>query len=266
MGDVISQVSQRDPSKKFIATEIHRASTAHLLSKLDAGGRPDNVRLVGGDAVKYLSHHVPSGFFGEMWILFPDPWENDNERKVVCPSVVDLLRDRMADGGRLYIATDVEKYAVRVEEVMKGRKGWEGGRLEGRPEWRPVSKYEKRGIEELNHDIFDFAYTKVAATSDSNNVTTSSSLSEDSKKSTIDPPSTSRPCWRSGLGELLASAPRTMKPPSTMDSGALREMEILEEMGEGYKDQYKDQFSKKSGYEKPSSYRRDDDDDDDDER
>eukprot|EP00959_Pyramimonas_sp_CCMP1952_P206844 4326510-Pyramimonas_sp.AAC.1 len=48
----------------------------------------------------------------------------------------------------------------------RARAGWidlnsEGsGYLAARPAWRPVTKYEKRGVEELGHDIFDLCYQR----------------------------------------------------------------------------------------------------------
>jgi tRNA G46 methylase TrmB len=96
--------------------------------------------------------------------------------------VVRLAAAATTRGGRLHIATDVEEYArwcVRVMTPMlvegggcheeenndgemadwrdcNGPDGW----LVERPEWRPLTKYERRGVEELNHRIYDLLYER----------------------------------------------------------------------------------------------------------
>jgi hypothetical protein len=37
-----------------------------------------------------------------------------------------------------------------------GPAGW----LEARPEWRPLTVYERRGVEQLGHRIFDLSYER----------------------------------------------------------------------------------------------------------
>lgn len=128
-----------------------------------------NVRLVHGDAVLLLEAHMQNNVLDDTYIFFPDPWlgDRDADRRMVRPEVVQAIASCTRPGGMLHVATDVREYAEWVKKVMASeveRSHWEdlnstvSGYLETRPEWRPVTKYEKRGVEELGNDIYDMCY------------------------------------------------------------------------------------------------------------
>ncbi|KAK3261800.1 hypothetical protein CYMTET_29307 [Cymbomonas tetramitiformis] len=167
MGEALTEMAAARPALSFVGVEWHRAGLASALKQIrDLELR--NVRLVRGDALRLLADHMPNDSIDETCIFFPDPWpyDRDKERRVVRPQMLRLLRDRMKPGGLLHVATDVEDYARWTKEVMDdmAADGWvdcnssETGYLITRPTWRPVTKYEIRGIEELGHDIFDMQF------------------------------------------------------------------------------------------------------------
>ncbi|MEI7548556.1 MAG: hypothetical protein WCK21_10945, partial [Actinomycetota bacterium] len=101
---------------------------------------------VEGDVLEFLPR-IPLESLAAVRVFFPDPWPKNKQRhrRLFRPDVVTALVDRLQVGGTLHIATDIEDYARQVIEVAAG-----DGRLLGgvvpRPEWRPVTRYERRGL------------------------------------------------------------------------------------------------------------------------
>ena len=77
-----------------------------------------------------------------------------------------LLFDRLKLGGRLHLATDWEHYALQMMSVMEEHGGYRNlagaGEFSARPEYRPMTKFEKRGIK-LGHQVFDLIFEKTDA-------------------------------------------------------------------------------------------------------
>lgn len=170
-GDALVEMATAEPQRVFVGVEWHRASVGNALVAIHERGL-SNVRVVNADAIYLLEKFVPPGSVHTTCVFFPDPWAGDRDecRRMVREQVVRLLAAATAVGGRLHIATDVEEYALWCTQVMapmvsaeepqwrdcNGPAGW----LEARPEWRPLTVYERRGVEQLGHRIFDLSYER----------------------------------------------------------------------------------------------------------
>ena len=83
----------------------------------------------------------------------------------MCKEAVEVIHQKLALGGELRIATDVDNYATHVEELMgrltlEGRLIFSGGKTTKRKAWRETpTKYEKRGLN-FGHSVHDFVYVK----------------------------------------------------------------------------------------------------------
>jgi tRNA (guanine-N7-)-methyltransferase len=96
-------------------------------------------------------------------VFFPDPWHKarHNKRRLIQPPFVALLASRIAPGGYLHCATDWQEYADQMLEVLGGDPALENT-AEGfapRPEYRPVTKFENRGLK-LGHGVWDVVFRK----------------------------------------------------------------------------------------------------------
>jgi tRNA (guanine-N7-)-methyltransferase len=129
----------------IIGIEIHTPGVAKVLDAIEAGPW-NHVRLVEGDALDFLPR-VPLGSLSGVRIWFPDPWLKNKQqhRRLVRPQVVAALTDRLRVGGVLHVATDIAEYARHTEKVIAGEDRLRGGAIE-RPEWRPVTRFERRGL------------------------------------------------------------------------------------------------------------------------
>jgi len=102
-----------------------------------------------------------------IYINCPDPWpkKRHHKRRIIQAPFVELVAEKMKAGGILHIATDWEQYSEHMLNVMHNSRDFENlapdGRACPKPEWRPATKYEKRG-ERLGHSVFDLVFRRTA--------------------------------------------------------------------------------------------------------
>jgi tRNA (guanine-N7-)-methyltransferase len=163
-GEVIGKLAEAHPHVDYLGIEVHRSGVGRLLLHA-AHAKLDNLRIVCHDAVDVLRSSLDDATFEEILIFFPDPWhkKRHHKRRLIDASFMDLLADKLTAGGTIRLATDWQEYAVHMLAV-----GNANARLEslspdatyvGRPDFRPMSRYEKRG-ERLGHGVWDLAYRK----------------------------------------------------------------------------------------------------------
>jgi len=158
MGETTSQLVAAAPEVNYVAVEVYKPGLAQLLLRAEALD-VTNLRVLRGDAVDLLTEHVEPGSLAEVRIYFPDPWpkKKHHKRRLVQPEFVQLVASRLRPGGTLHLATDWEEYAEQMlrvcsaEPLLRNRfDEWAP-----RPEWRPVTKFEQRAVEEerISHDL-----------------------------------------------------------------------------------------------------------------
>ncbi|MFI9810962.1 tRNA (guanosine(46)-N7)-methyltransferase TrmB [Saccharothrix variisporea] len=158
MGETTAQLVAAAPELNYVAVEVYKPGLAQLLMRAEALGAT-NLRVLRGDAVDLLTEHVEPGTLSGVRIFFPDPWpkKKHHKRRLVQPEFVHLVATRLAPGGTLHLATDWEHYAEQMLEVCSAepllRNRYDG--WAPRPEWRPVTKFEQRAVEEdrVSHDL-----------------------------------------------------------------------------------------------------------------
>lgn len=106
---------------------------------------------------------IPAGSLAVIRVFFPDPWSKrrQHKRRLVRPDVVVQLADLLCDGGTIHMATDSAEYAEQMREVCDAHAGLSGGVIE-RPSWRPVTRFEQRGIDEGRRAV-DLLYSTSAS-------------------------------------------------------------------------------------------------------
>lgn len=162
MGDATVEMAEIDPGRDYLAVEVFPPGLGNLLANVESRGL-GNVRVASGDALELLRHMVSPDTFDAIHIFFPDPWPKarHHKRRLIQPANVALLRSRLRVGGILHCATDWEHYAAQMIEALDGDKLLIGGVVE-RPQRRPVTKFEKRGID-AGRPITDLIYTRTSS-------------------------------------------------------------------------------------------------------
>ncbi len=167
MGDALLELASSHPDQDYLGIEVHRPGVGRLLDELDKGAIT-NVRLLKHDAIEVLRDQLPEESLDSVMLFFPDPWhkKRHHKRRIVQPDFVQLILSRLKVGGLFHLATDWEDYAEWMMEILSQESGLANlagsGCYSPRPESRPVTKFEKRGLR-LGHGVWDLLFRKRAA-------------------------------------------------------------------------------------------------------
>lgn len=164
-GEALIHGALHSPARDFIGIEVHKPGVGRALNAIESNALP-NVRLYAEDAVEVLKQCIGEGALSEVRIYFPDPWHKKRhvKRRLIQPGFVELLASRIAPGGLLHLATDWQPYAEQMWEVMDASSAFRNSEGPGghvpRPEWRPETHFERRGLR-LGHGVWDLLYRRV---------------------------------------------------------------------------------------------------------
>lgn len=163
-GVSLAQMATLAPEQDFLGIEVHRPGVGHLLLEIERHALA-NVRVLCADAVEVLERHIAPGSLDRVLLFFPDPWPKTrhHKRRILQPAFAALIRDRLRPGGIFHMATDWQRYAEQMLEVMDAAPGFRNGAGRGRfapkPEYRPQTKFERRGLR-LGHGVWDLVFVR----------------------------------------------------------------------------------------------------------
>jgi tRNA (guanine-N7-)-methyltransferase len=163
-GELLGKLATDNPDIDYLGIEVHRSGVGRLLLQIEQS-ELTNVRVVCHDAVEVLKNLIPNDSFDEMLVFFPDPWhkKRHHKRRLIDADFVDLLADKMADGGILRLATDWQDYAEQMLAVCNANARWLSLSADRtfvmRPDFRQPTRFERRGAR-LGHGVWDLAYRK----------------------------------------------------------------------------------------------------------
>ncbi len=163
MGDSLLAMARSNPEKNFIGVEVHKPGVGRLLHEIEALAI-SNLRIYCYDAKEILEHCVADNTLDTVQIFFPDPWhkKKHNKRRLVQPEFMQLVRRKLAIGGRVHMATDWVPYAEHMMEVMSVASGYTNAVGAGQYSTdadRPLTKFEKRG-QRLGHAVHDLIFIR----------------------------------------------------------------------------------------------------------
>ena len=164
MGDSLIEMASQQPEKNYIGIEVHRPGVGRLLSRAQEAGL-SNIRVYAEDAIEVLAECIPDNSLDVLQLFFPDPWhkKKHHKRRIVQPEFAQTVRKKLKIGGYFHMATDWENYAEHMMEVMTSAEGYQNKAGEGifspQPDWRPVTKFQKRG-ERLGHGVWDLMFER----------------------------------------------------------------------------------------------------------
>jgi len=166
-GESLVTLAAAHPDMNYLGIEVHRPGVGHLLLRA-AELQLTNLRVMCADAVEVLERQLPNECFERIQIFFPDPWPKTrhHKRRFMQPQRISLLVHKLKPFGQLHIATDCEDYALSVLNMFNATPELvntvAGNGFAPRPVWRPVTKFEQRGLR-LGHIIRDLLFARVIA-------------------------------------------------------------------------------------------------------
>ncbi len=170
MGEATAAIAALMPEKNFLCCEVHEPGVGALLKRIGEQGLK-NIRIVSHDAVEVIDQMLPLQSLDGVHIFFPDPWhkKKHNKRRLIQAPLIAKLAARLKVGGYLHCATDWQPYAEQILEVLtsepllKNTASSSHPELAGyapKPHYRPLTKFENRGIK-LGHGVWDVVFERV---------------------------------------------------------------------------------------------------------
>lgn len=153
----VVELAKRFPETMILAADVHTPGIGDLVERVTSE-QIANVFVIEHDAVELLPV-LPKQLSG-VRSYFPDPWPKarHHKRRLVQPAIVDAVHDALKPEGFWHLATDWAEYAESMQEVFEVDGRWTGGIID-RPDWRPLTHFEKRAIRE-ERDIVDMWFER----------------------------------------------------------------------------------------------------------
>lgn len=163
-GDSLAKTAAANPGNDYIGIEVHRPGVGHLMLLLDQQGLT-NVRIYCHDAIDIIERKIADHSLSGVHLFFPDPWpkKKHHKRRIVRPGFVELLAGKLKSDGYFHAATDWQNYAEHMLQVLSAGVGISNTSPAGdyceRPEYRPLTRFEQRGMR-LGHGVWDLIFKK----------------------------------------------------------------------------------------------------------
>ena len=197
MGETTAKIAATRKQDDFLAIEVHTPGVGALL-KLIGENHLTNLRLIRHDAVEVLEKMIAPNSLDGIHIYFADPWhkKRHHKRRLIQAGFVSLLVSKLKSGAYLHLATDWHNYAEQMLLVLNAKPTLQNTSTElvkvetftqedvakagevlnefkpsldqlnsenlgyvDRPSYRPITKFETRGIK-LGHGVWDLVYQK----------------------------------------------------------------------------------------------------------
>ncbi|WP_288996251.1 tRNA (guanosine(46)-N7)-methyltransferase TrmB [uncultured Psychrobacter sp.] len=163
LGDSFIEMAAAEPARNFVGIEVHEPGIGKCAYMAGTQGLR-NVKIINGDAIQLLKQ-LPENHIDRIQLYFPDPWQKKRhyKRRFVSPERMEIVTRGLTQGGWFHTATDWEHYAFWMLEVLDSFAGLTNqagtGNFIDRPDFRPMTKFERRGIAR-GHGVWDLIYSK----------------------------------------------------------------------------------------------------------
>ena len=162
MGDSTATIAKAHPENDYLCMEVHTPGVGNLLKIIGEQGLT-NIRIIQHDAVEVLRDMIGDAALDGVHIFFPDPWHKarHNKRRLIQQPFISGLMRKLKPNGYIHVATDWQDYAEQVLSVLNAEPLLQNtaSGYAPRPGYRPLTKFEKRGIN-LGHGVWDLVFVR----------------------------------------------------------------------------------------------------------
>lgn len=175
-GVFLLKMAQVEPGWNFLGLEIREPLVEQALKWRDeaALGNLHYIFCNASNSLGPLLRSLPPNILQRVSIQFPDPWfkKRHQKRRVVQPSMVNLLAIYMPPGGVVFLQSDVEAVAVEMGDRFQEHPAFQ----RQSPDWLPhnplpVSTEREESTLSRNEPVFRALFVKVLQAGGSDGVT-----------------------------------------------------------------------------------------------
>lgn len=162
-GNSLLEMAINEPERNFLGVEVYEAGVGRLINEAHKN-QLTNLKVIKEDAVEVLKNNIAANSLTGFQLYFADPWhkKKHHKRRIVQNEFMNMISDKLINGGFVHMATDWENYAEQMMETLEGHvhfKNTLGTHIYSpKPKRRPITKFEKRG-ERLGHGVWDLIFT-----------------------------------------------------------------------------------------------------------
>ncbi|RUL86873.1 tRNA (guanosine(46)-N7)-methyltransferase TrmB [Tautonia sociabilis] len=147
-GVFLASAGSEQPGTNFVGVELAKKYALHSAARVVKAGLR-NVRVVAGDAQKFLDEFVPDRSVEVLHVYFPDPWwkKRHRKRRVVNERFVSRAAQVVRLGGELRVMTDVEEYFREIVDVLGEHPAFEAideSRVEAGDAWQLQTNFANK--------------------------------------------------------------------------------------------------------------------------
>ncbi len=161
-GHSLAEMAKNAPEKNFIGIEVYRTGVGNLLTLIEKH-KLSNIRIFCADALEILANKIPDNSLATLQLFFADPWPKvrHHKRRIVQAPFIKLVAQKLKGLGTFHLATDWMDYAYHMMAVLGESMDFVNAsganQFTSRPDFRPVTKYEQRGLR-LGHQTWDLIF------------------------------------------------------------------------------------------------------------
>jgi tRNA (guanine-N7-)-methyltransferase len=113
-GGFLFERAEAEPRARLIGLEIRLKWATLVDERLQRCGLGGRARVFNADAREALASFAPDASVAVFYLHFPDPWwkKRHEKRLVMGAPLLDAIARLLADGGELFVQTDVEERAT----------------------------------------------------------------------------------------------------------------------------------------------------------
>lgn len=161
-GRFILRMAEIEPAWNFLGVEI-REPLVDEANRLAAEAGLTNLHYAFCNAMLWLEkllEGIPAGRLQMVTIQFPDPWfkKRHAKRRMVNAELVETVVNRLADGGRIFVQTDIEFLSAEMFELFRADKRLDEMEISENP--FPVQTEREKAVEDKELPVYRAMWQK----------------------------------------------------------------------------------------------------------
>jgi tRNA (guanine-N7-)-methyltransferase len=162
-GRFILKMAAAGPRWNFLGVEI-REPLVDEANRIGAENGLRNLHYEFCNAMLLLDkllEKLPPGLLQTVTIQFPDPWfkKKHAKRRMVNKELVETVADRLADGGQIFVQTDIEFLAEEMFALLRADRRLREEEVSTNP--FPVKTEREMAVEDKDLPVYRRSYIKV---------------------------------------------------------------------------------------------------------